>query len=434
MKEDNTIPKSFKMTELGLPPENWEVVRLGEIIEEVKEKNELNAKYPVFTVSNIYGFILSDKFFNKQVYSKQRNTYKIVRKNFFAYNPYRINVGSIGLFKSEIGLVSPAYVVFKVRSTDYFYPKFLYRLLKSSFYMSEIERIAMSRGSVRRSLSFKDLSNFEIPFPPFSEQKKIAAVLSAVQEAKEKAEAVIEAARELKKSLMKYLFTYGPMPTEEAENVSLKETEIGLIPEKWDIAKVEKVIRGTQYGLSLRGNQQGRYPILRMNNLIDGQVDTSHLQYVDLDEDNFKKFQLNKGDILFNRTNSFELVGKTALFDLGDDFVFASYLIRVAPDIIQLVPEYLNYYFNWNTTQIRLKVLASRGVSQSNINATKLRDFLIPLPPLHIQQKIAKILSTVDEKIETEENKKKALEELSKTLLNNLMTAKIRVNHLEIGV
>ncbi len=216
--------------------------------------------------------------------------------------------------------------------------------------------------------------------------------------------------------------------------MSLKETEIGLIPEKWDIAEVEKVIRGTQYGLSLRGNQQGRYPILRMNNLIDGQVDTSHLQYVDLDEDNFRKFQLNKGDILFNRTNSFELVGKTALFDLGGDFVFASYLIRVVPDIIQLVSEYLNYYFDWNTTQIRLKVLASRGVSQSNINATKLRDFLIPLPPLLIQQKIAEILSVVDKKIKAEENKKKALEELFKSLLNNLMTAKIRVNHLRIAV
>ncbi len=214
MKDNDLVSEGFKITELGPLPETWEVVRLGEIIEEVKEKNELNTKYPVFTVSNVYGFILSDKFFDKQVYSKQRNTYKIVRKNFFAYNPYRINVGSIGLFKSEIGLVSPAYVVLKVRSTDYFYPKFLYRLLKSSFYMSEIRRIAMSRGSVRRSLSFRDLSNFEIPLPPLPEQEEIAMVLSAVQKAKEKAEAVIEAAREVKKSLMKYLFTYGPMPTD----------------------------------------------------------------------------------------------------------------------------------------------------------------------------------------------------------------------------
>lgn len=182
----------------------------------------------------------------------------------------------------------------------------------------------------------------------------------------------------------------------------------------------------------MRGNQEGMYPILRMNNLIDGRVDTLDLQYVDLDVVNFKKFLLNKGDVLFNRTNSHDLVGKTSLFELEDDFVFASYLIRVVPDILQLVPEYLNYYLNWDTTQRRLKMLASRGVSQSNINATKLRGFAIPSPSSLVQQKIASILSAVDEKIEKEENDKKALEELFKTLLHELMTAKLRVNHPEV--
>nr|QNO46159.1 type-1 restriction enzyme MjaXIP specificity protein [Methanosarcinales archaeon ANME-2c ERB4] len=257
-------------------------------------------------------------------------------------------------------------------------------------------------------------------------------MLSAVQDAKEKTGAVIAAAKSLKKSLMRHLFTYGPVPAGAAESVPLAETEIGLVPEGWEVVRLGEVTGGTQYGLSLRGNQQGRYPILRMSNLIDGRVKTSDLQYVDLDEDGFTKFRLNEGDILFNRTNSFELVGKTALFCLCDDFVFASYLIRVVPDTASLVPEYLNYYLNWDTSQIRLKTLASRGVSQSNINATKLRGFSIPRPPLPIQQKIADILSTIDKKIESEENKNKAIDELFKSLLHNLMTAKIRVNHLEM--
>ena len=230
---------------------------------------------------------------------------------------------------------------------------------------------------------------------------------------------------------MRHLFTYGPVPAGAAESVPLTETEIGLVPEGWDVVRLGEVIGGTQYGLSMRGNQQGQYPILRMSNLIDGRVNTSDLQYVDLDEASFNKFRLNGGDILFNRTNSFELVGKTALFCVCDDFVFASYLIRVVPDTAMLVPEYLNYYLNWDTSQTRLKTLASRGVSQSNINATKLKGFSIPLPPLPTQQKIASILSTVDQKIEAEENKKKALDELFRSLLHNLMTGKIRVNHLE---
>jgi type I restriction enzyme S subunit len=141
---------------------------------------------------------------------------------------------------------------------------------------------------------------------------------------------------------------------------------------------------------------------------------------------------LNKGDVLFNRTNSHDLVGKTSLFTLEGDFIFASYLIRVVPETGRLMPEYQNYYLNWDATQRRLRMLASRGVSQSNINATKLRGFLIPYPSIPQQQQIASVLSAVDEKLEKEENKKKALDALFKTLLHDLMTAKLRVNHLEV--
>jgi len=205
---NNILPEGYKMTELGPLPEEWEVVRLGDVIEEIKEKNKACLNLKVFSVSNIRGFVLSDVFFDKRVYSEELNKYKIVRQDFFAYNPYRINVGSLGLFKEKIGLVSPAYVVFKVSKTDFLLSEFLFKLLKSSLYMSEIKRVSMSRGSVRRSLSFKDLSDFKIPLPPLPEQQKIAAVLSAVQEAKEKTQAVIDATKALNKSMMKHLFTY----------------------------------------------------------------------------------------------------------------------------------------------------------------------------------------------------------------------------------
>jgi len=138
--------EEFKMSELGPLPTQWAVVRLGELIEEVRDKNKSNIPYPVFTVSNIHGLTLSDEFFDKRVYSKKLNTYKIVCSGYFAYNPYRVNVGSIAVFSHDMGLVSPAYVVFKVSNPEQLHSDFLYRLIKSTPYLSEIRRVAMSRG------------------------------------------------------------------------------------------------------------------------------------------------------------------------------------------------------------------------------------------------------------------------------------------------
>ena len=179
----------------------------------------------------------------------------------------------------------------------------------------------------------------------------------------------------------------------------MKQTEIGEIPESWRVGRLGEVVSQTQYGLSLRGNHIGHYPILRMNSLVNGRIDTNDLQYVDLDYKTFEKFKLNRGDVLFNRTNSADLVGKTALFDTDGDFIFASYLIRMNIDTNQAIPYFLNDYMNWDTCQQRLKMLASRGVSQSNINATKLSNFFVPIPPMSEQHEISDILYACDAKI-----------------------------------
>ena len=265
----------------------------------------------------------------------------------------------------------------------------------------------------------KDLENISILLPPLPEQRAITCALRAVQGAREARLRELALERERKAALMEQLFTHG------TGGEATKMTEIGEMPESWNVVKLGEVVTLTQYGLSIRGNSEGTYPILRMNCLVEGRVKDSNLQFVDLAKSDFENFRLNKGDILFNRTNSSDLVGKTGLFNLDGDFVFASYLIRIAVDKIRLSPDFINYYINMNQIQKRLRMLASRGVSQSNINATKLKGFLIPLPQFFEQQDITIILKACDSRIAALDHEARLHDELFQAMLEELMTGRL---------
>ncbi|WP_338140946.1 restriction endonuclease subunit S [Candidatus Roseilinea sp. NK_OTU-006] len=137
--------------------------------------------------------------------------------------------------------MSPAYVVFRVRPNSGLDPHFLFLVLKSTRWQREIKRMSMARGSVRRSLAFRDLAEFEIPLPPLPEQRAITHVLRAVQRAQEASERVVAALRELKKSLMRHLFTYGPVAVGVRDAVPLQDTELGPLPTHWRVVRLGEV-------------------------------------------------------------------------------------------------------------------------------------------------------------------------------------------------
>ncbi|WP_339036208.1 N-6 DNA methylase [Bradyrhizobium symbiodeficiens] len=208
-----------------------------------------------------------------------------------------------------------------------------------------------------------------------------------------------------------------------------KESDFGPISAAWSVSPIGDFTKQTQYGLSIRGESQGQYPILRMNCQQDGKVIMRDLQYVDLDADTAAAYRLNANDILFNRTNSYELVGRTAIVEQDSNAVFASYLVRVTVDGSRLDPRYLNHVLNWSVAQSELKKLASRGVSQANISASKLRDFAIPIPPtLNEQQVIVSVIDTIKRKIDLNERQRLALGELLESALHKLLSGEISTN------
>jgi restriction endonuclease S subunit len=117
-------------------------------------------------------------------------------------------------------------------------------------------------------------------------------------------------------------------------------------------------------------------------NYDDGRIIANDLKYVDLDDTDFNSFKVCKGDILFNRTNSADLVGKVGIFDLEGDYVFASYLVRLRVDQNQILPEFLNYYLDSDLGQRRLLAYATPGVSQTNISAGSLKKVLVTQHPM----------------------------------------------------
>ncbi len=304
-------------------------------------------------------------------------------------------------------------------------PEFFMYWLQAAFTLFGIYAGTGNKTTIP-NLSRSRLASLTVPVPPFPEQLGIAQILSALQQAIDTTEAVITAIKELKRSLIRHLVTWGPVPLMQTHLVAVKETEIGAMPEDWRVAPLHKVLSNTQYGLSQRGERTGEVPILRMNNLQDGSLDTRDLQYVHLSSA-LEKFKLNAGDVLFNRTNSQDLVGKVALFEAQGQFVFASYLIRLVCNTAVLVPEYLSYYLNCDEVQRRLKGLATRGVSQSNISASKLRSFLVAIPPVHEQRRIARIMKAADSRLGLEAKCSGALKALFTAILSQLMTGAIRL-------
>lgn len=173
------------------------------------------------------------------------------------------------------------------------------------------------------------------------------------------------------------------------------------LPEGWRLVPVGDALRSTQYGLNEPGNSTGNTPIVGMRDLNNGSVNLIGLATVDNGGVDRTGMQLHCGDILLNRTNSADLVGKVGIVREDSQAVFASYLVRLDVDREKAEPEYVNYWLNSAIAQTAMKRLSTRGVSQANINPTEFRKHCpLPLPPLPEQRKIAEILRTWDEAIE----------------------------------
>ena len=195
------------------------------------------------------------------------------------------------------------------------------------------------------------------------------------------------------------------------------------LPDSWDLKNIGAILNNSQYGTNEASVDNGNMQIVGMKDIQDGKILTNNLTKANLTKADREKFALNKGDILINRTNSYDLVGKVGLYNSDKVVGFASYLVRLSVNRKKADSVYINLWLNSYVAQGVIKRIATRAVSQANINPTEFKKLCpVPLPTLPEQKAIADLLSTWDEAIEKTEQLIQAKEKRFYALLSKLIS------------
>lgn len=239
----------------------------------------------------------------------------------------------------------------------------------------------ITTGTTVKHLSSKDILAIVIDLPCKQEQTKIAEILLTLDRAIEGTEKIIDKQQRIKAGLTQDLLTAG---IDEHGNLrsqathGFKDSATGRIPQEWRCESLSYFVPSAEYGISTSLGELGQ-PVLRMNNLLDGRADISDLKYTDRPVP--EHLWLRWGDVLFNRTNSWEHVGRTGIWRSEcEQATFASYLVRLNPDRNLLSSELLNIWLNWSKIQMTMREFATPAVHQVNINPTNLRKMPAAFP------------------------------------------------------
>ena len=429
-------------------PESWEWVRLGEIFQHntgkaLNSSNKSGVLLEYITTSNLYW----DRF-----------ELENLRSMYFTENEIeKCQVSKGDLLVCEGGDIGRAAIwlkdykiciqnhIHRLRSYVPLCTRFYYYV----FFLYKYAGWIGGKGIGIQGLSSNALHSLLVPVPPIAEQERIVKRLEIIKPLSDKYSEASEQIQELnnlfpehlKKSILQYavqgklvpqdpadepasvllerirtekekLIKAGKFKRDKHESVifrrdnSYYEKVDGIerciddelpfeIPDSWEWTTIGTTCINIQYGSSRKSESTGTMAVLRMGNIQNGRIDTQKLVYTS-DKEEIAHYPLEYNDLLFNRTNSKELVGKTAIYKSEVPAIYAGYLIRITPLIDS---DYLNYVMQTQFYWVYCQNVRSDAIGQSNINAEKLKNFIYPLPPLHEQKRIAKKLNSIFTKI-----------------------------------
>jgi type I restriction enzyme, S subunit len=376
---------------------------LGEFIEESTEIVHPSRKpshdWPVYGVSNRGGVTFS----HYQLGEAFNSAYKRIRRDWFFHNPTRANVGSLGRVPDvpPDAITSPEYQVWKIK--DHLLPEFVEILIRLPFFLDLVEYHRV--GAVKERLFVENLR--EIPIPVLSESEQSVIIdlwrtaqdqITAAERRVQKQQASLE--RRFFADLQLEIPPRASMPKAFAVwwkdfmrwGVGfnyLNQTSADLSRGKYPVRELGDLLELLQYGTSDKASSSVTgIAMIRMNNIVDGDLNLQNMKYLQLSTDEAQELLVRDGDILFNRTNSKELVGKCAVFHAVGEYVFASYLIRIRADSSKADADFLAYVINSRIGREQIDALSRQIIGQANINSVELRGLRVPLPPLTVQKQM----------------------------------------------
>lgn len=414
----------LKETPIGRIPQNWRAVLINEISEVRRGASPRPINDPKYFSDKGRGWVrISDV---TESYKHLRKTSQYLSELGEAKS-VKVNPGDLIMsICATVGrpiivdmeaCIHDGFVVFRNLSEDVDV-EFLFYILQKYERKFASKRQTGTQGNLNTNL----VGNTLIPLPPVEEQRAIVRVLGVVDSAIELVDWVIAKTERLKKGLMQTLLTRG------IGHKEYKQTPIGIIPKTWQVVKLKDVVLEAKSGFASGKRDKNGILQLRMDNIeTEGWVNPKAGVKVPIPP-NVEEYTLQPNDLLFNNTNSVDLIGKTAIFR-GEipKCVYSNHLTRIRVDFDKVIPEWILFVLIRKWQMGIFKAICHRHVHQAGINNNDLLNIKIPVPEISEQQKIAQILSTVDKKLKIERQEKARLERAKRGLMDLLLTGKIRV-------
>ena len=412
------LPDGFQMTELGPLPEEWQVVRLGEVVKLTKGRkpDELIPKYqfgalPYLTADYFRNRLPTEwvpaQYLSKLPFCSKEDVVLI----WDGSKAGQVFIGLEGVLASTMVRIDPENEI----ERDY-----LYFFLLTQFDLLNSKTTGTTIPHVNKEV----FHNLPIPLPPLPEQRAIAHVLRTVQRAKEATEGVIAALKELKKSLMQHLFTYGPVPVGAKNFSPQQESEIGPLPAHWRVVRLGEVVEKTKQ-IDPRKKPEWFFKYVDVSS-VDNELlrITSYQNFAGKEAPSRARKQIDAGDVLFATVRPY--LKRIAIVppELDGHICSTAFCVLRAKNEIDAC--YL-FFAVAHEPFVQRVAEHQRGSSYPAVTDQDVLREVIPLPPLDEQREIARIFQAVDARIAAGQARRAALEELFKTLLHVLMSARIRL-------